>query len=175
MYKRQALRDAEAMEYLIYRCCQLHLEHIANYGDPFEMGSSRPLDFGHWAAHKLEHLTNYRLRHGEAVAIGMALDCNYSYLVGLLNKAEWDQVITTLKQLGFELYDPALGINLGSEASEDSIFAGLTEFREHLGGELAIMLLKKLGEGLEVNQVNIDIYRKAILMLQEIEVTTGKE
>lgn len=173
--KNLALRDAEAMEYLIYRCCQLHLEHIANYGDPFEMGSSRPLDFGHWAAHKLEHLTNYRLRHGEAVAIGMALDCNYSYLVGLLNKAEWDQVITTLKQLGFELYDPALGINLGSEASEDSIFAGLTEFREHLGGELAIMLLKKLGEGLEVNQVNIDIYRKAILMLQEIEVTTGKE
>ncbi len=170
-----AQRDAEAMEYLIYRCCELHLDHIANYGDPFEMGSSRPLDFGHWAAHKLEHMTNYRLRHGEAVAIGMALDCTYSYLTGLLNKAEWEQVITALKQLGFELYDPALGINLIEEASTDSIFAGLVEFREHLGGELAIMLLKKLGEGLEVNQVNIDIYRKAILMLQEIEVTTGKE
>ena len=170
-----AQRDAEAMEYLIYRCCELHLDHIANYGDPFEMGSSRPLDFGHWAAHKLEHMTNYRLRHGEAVAIGMALDCTYSYLTGLLNKAEWEQVIKTLKQLGFELYDPALGINLIEEALTDSIFAGLVEFREHLGGELAIMLLKKLGEGLEVDQVNIDIYRKAILMLQEIEVKTGKE
>ncbi len=170
-----AQRDAEAMEYLIYRCCELHLDHIANYGDPFEMGSSRPLDFGHWAAHKLEHMTNYRLRHGEAVAIGMALDCTYSYLTGLLNKPEWEQVITALKQLGFDLYDSALGGNLGSEALTDSIFAGLVEFREHLGGELAIMLLKKLGEGLEVNQVNIDIYRKAILMLQEIEVKTGKE
>lgn len=173
--KKLALRDAEAMEYLIYRCCELHLDHIANYGDPFEMGSSRPLDFGHWAAHKLEHLTNYRLRHGEAVAIGMALDCTYSYLTGLLNKAELEQVITTLKQLGFDLYDPALAINLVEEPSTDSIFAGLVEFREHLGGELAIMLLQKLGEGLEVNQVNIDIYRKAILMLQEIEVTTGEE
>lgn len=132
-----------------------------------------PLDFGHWAAHKLEHLTNYHLRHGEAVAIGMAVDCTYSYLTGLLNKPEWEQVITALKQLGFDLYDSALGINLVKEASKDSIFAGLVEFREHLGGELAIMLLRKLGEGLEVNQVNIDIYRKAILMLQEIEVTTA--
>ncbi|MGB5634670.1 MAG: 3-dehydroquinate synthase [Waterburya sp.] len=170
--KNLAQRDAEAMEKLIYRCCQLHLDHIANYGDPFEMGSSRPLDFGHWAAHKLEHLTNYRLRHGEAVAIGMALDCTYSYLIGLLTKTDWQQVITTLKQLGFRLYDPELARNSGEEPSANSIFSGLVEFREHLGGELAIMLLQKLGEGLEVNQVNIPIYRQAILMLQEIEVTT---
>jgi 3-dehydroquinate synthase len=64
-------RDSHAMERLIYRCAQLHLEHISG-GDPFETGSSRPLDFGHWAAHKLEQLTNYNLRHGEAVAIGIS-------------------------------------------------------------------------------------------------------
>lgn len=168
--KNLAQRDAAAMAKVIYRCCQLHLEHIANYGDPFEMGSSRPLDFGHWAAHKLEHLTDYRLRHGEAVAIGMALDCTYSYLTGILNKAEWEQIITTLKQLGFELYDNELGRNLIETELKDTIFSGLVEFREHLGGELAIMLLKKIGIGLEVNQVNIDIYRKAVLMLQEMEV-----
>ena len=172
--EKLAQRDSQAMEQLIYRCCQLHLDHIANYGDPFEMGSSRPLDFGHWAAHKLEHLTNYRLRHGEAVAVGMALDCTYSYLTGLLNMKDWSLIITTLKQLGFELYVTELATNLEQVESEDSIFCGLAEFREHLGGELAIMLLQKLGEGLEVNQVSIPIYRKAILMLQEIEATTGK-
>ena len=170
--KNLARRDSKAMEYLIYRCCQLHLDHIANYGDPFEMGSSRPLDFGHWAAHKLEHLTNYRLRHGEAVAIGMALDCTYSYLTGLLNRADWSQIVTTLKQLGFELYIPELGINMTNMEAKPSLFCGLTEFREHLGGELAIMLLQNLGTGLEANRVNIPIYRQAILMLQEIEVTT---
>ena len=168
-----ARRDTKAMEYLIYRCCQLHLDHIANYGDPFEMGSSRPLDFGHWAAHKLEHLTNYRLRHGEAVAIGMALDCTYSYLTGLLNRADWSQIIETLKQLGFELYVAELSSNPTQRKCESSIFCGLAEFREHLGGELAIMLLQELGKGLEVNRVNIPIYRQAILMLQEVEVTTS--
>ena len=167
-----AQRDTKAMEYLIYRCCQLHLDHIAGYGDPFEMGSSRPLDFGHWAAHKLEHLTNYRLRHGEAVAIGMALDCTYSYLAGLLDRADWSQIMTTLKQLGFKLYVPELGNNLTEIEAEASVFCGLTEFREHLGGELAIMLLQDLGKGLEVNRVSIPIYRQAILMLQEIGITT---
>ena len=156
-----AQRDDKAMEQLIYRCCQLHLDHIANYGDPFEMGSSRPLDFGHWAAHKLEYLTDFRLRHGEAVAIGMALDCTYSYLTGLLDKAEWQQIIQTLKELGFELYVPELD-------AEDSIFQGLKEFREHLGGHLAIMLLQSIGKGIEVDQVNLSIYKRAIVMLQNL-------
>ncbi|MBE9043630.1 3-dehydroquinate synthase [Pleurocapsales cyanobacterium LEGE 10410] len=167
-----AQQDSQAMEQLIYRCCQLHLNHIASYGDPFEMGSSRPLDFGHWAAHKLEHLTHYRLRHGEAVAIGMALDCTYSYLTGLLAKAEWQQIIRTLKQLGFKLYVPELSRDMENLTLENSIFRGLVEFREHLGGDLAIMLLQQIGEGTEVNQVNIPVYQKAISMLQKIEVET---
>ena len=162
-----ARRDSQTMEQLIYRCCQLHLNHIATYGDPFEMGSSRPLDFGHWAAHKLEHLTNYRLRHGEAVAIGMALDCTYSYLTGMLKKADWQQIIKTLKQLGFELYTPELSSNW-DDNEENSIFRGLAEFREHLGGNLAIMLLPNIGEGIEVNRVDISLYQKAILMLKNI-------
>ncbi len=170
-----ARRDSSAMERLIYRCCQLHLNHIASYGDPFEMGSSRPLDFGHWAAHKLEHLTNYRLRHGEAVAIGMALDCTYSYLTGLLAEADWRQIIDTLKQLGFKLYAPELGRDLENTKSKNSIFGGLVEFREHLGGELAIMLLQEIGEGTEVNRVDIDLYQQAILMLQKIEVETTSQ
>ena len=167
-----ARRDLKAMEQLIYRCCQLHLDHIASYGDPFEMGSSRPLDFGHWAAHKLEHLSDYRLRHGEAVAIGMALDCTYSYLTGLLTEAEWGQIIETLKQLEFKLYVPELGRDLENTNYKNSIFGGLVEFREHLGGDLAIMLLQEIGQGTEVNQVDIPVYQRAILMLQKIEVET---
>ncbi|MEO1673396.1 MAG: hypothetical protein AAFR77_21905, partial [Cyanobacteria bacterium J06631_2] len=110
-----------------------------------------------------------RLRHGEAVAIGMALDCTYAYLIGMLSKSAWEQIIATLKQLGFTLYAPELAVNLSSNEVKTTIFAGLDEFREHLGGELAIMLLKELGKGVEVGGVRIAIYRKAILMLQEIE------
>ncbi|MGB3653484.1 MAG: 3-dehydroquinate synthase, partial [Rivularia sp. (in: cyanobacteria)] len=103
-----ARRDLEAMQQVIYRCAQLHLKHISTSGDAFEMGSSRPLDFGHWAAHKLEQLTNYRLRHGEAVAIGIALDSTYSYIEGMLPHSDWQKILNTLKTLGFELHVPEL-------------------------------------------------------------------
>ncbi|MEH1840040.1 MAG: 3-dehydroquinate synthase [Nostoc sp.] len=160
-------RDMDTMQEVIYRCAQLHLEHIANSGDPFEMGSSRPLDFGHWAAHKLEHLTNYRLRHGEAVAIGIALDSTYSYLAGLLDCSEWQRILNTLSALGFTLYVPELTQQLSQLEHPDCLFRGLTEFREHLGGELTLMLLQRIGKGIEVHEVNLLLYRQAISLLRE--------
>ena len=50
----------------------------------------RPLDFGHWSAHKLEQLTCNEVNHGEAVAIGVALDTRYSILSGHLPAGEDD-------------------------------------------------------------------------------------
>ena len=155
------------MQMVIYSCAQHHMKHIGGYGDPFENGSSRPLDFGHWAAHRLEHLTNYGLRHGEAVAIGIALDTTYSHLQGYLSERDWRRVLDTLKTLGFELYVPELRSHLDNLSHPDSLFRGLSEFREHLGGELTIMLLKALGDGFEVHQVDFDQYRRAIALLED--------
>lgn len=148
-----ANRDQEAMQYLIHRCADIHLQHIAG-GDPFEMGSSRPLDFGHWAAHKLEQLTNYQLRHGEAVAIGIALDVTYSHLKGMLTEADLRRIIKLLLQLGFDIYTPAL--------AEPNLLTGLDEFQEHLGGQLTIMLLGKIGRGVEVHEMDKSLIRQAI-------------
>lgn len=147
-------RDMDTMEELIYRCAALHLDHIAGK-DPFEFGSSRPLDFGHWAAHKLEHLTNFNVRHGEAVAIGIALDSTYSWLKGMLSERELKRIIQLIKGLGFELYVP--------ELSGEALLKGLEEFREHLGGELTIMLLEGVGKGVEVHEMDGD------LILQSVE------
>lgn len=149
--------NMEPMKQLIYRCAELHLNHIGKSGDPFEKGSSRPLDFGHWAAHKLEHLANHNLRHGEAVAIGIALDTTYSYITDLLNEKSWRRVLKTIANIGFELFVPELN---------QSIFKGLEEFQEHLGGNLTIMLLEKIGCGKEVHKVDLNQYEIAIEQLK---------
>ena len=164
-----ARRQMAAMQQAIYRCAQLHLDHIANSGDPFEMGSSRPLDFGHWAAHRLEFLTDYRLRHGEAVAIGMALDCTYAYLMDYLSEGEWRRILELLQALGFSLYVPELTERLEDPTHPRSLFRGLSEFREHLGGELTLVLLRGIGRGEEVHAVDFERYRQAIALLQEAE------
>jgi 3-dehydroquinate synthase len=151
-------REAEAMEHLIYRCAQLHLAHISG-GDPFETGSSRPLDFGHWAAHKLEQLTNYNLRHGEAVAIGIALDVTYSYLTGLLSERPWMRIIRVLLNLGLPVYAP--------ELESPDLLAGLTEFREHLGGQLTILLLREIGDPIEVHEIEVKRMSESVIALSQ--------
>lgn len=149
-------RDMETMNYLIKRCAELHMQHIAGK-DPFESGSSRPLDFGHWSAHKLEQLSNFEVLHGEAVAMGMALDTVYSSLSGHLNDAESNRILNLLIKLGFDLSHPIMQIS----AVNSAILSGLEEFREHLGGELTIMLLDRIGKGFEVHQIDNELLIKA--------------
>lgn len=155
-----AHRDEEAMAYLIHQCAEMHTAHIAG-GDPFEFGSSRPLDFGHWAAHKLEYLTNFEVRHGEAVAIGIALDCVYATKIGKLPQADLNRILLVLAKLGFDLYHSKL-----AENDKINLRNGLQEFREHLGGRLTIMLLEKIGRGVEVHELDADIISKSVDYLE---------
>ncbi|WP_019588774.1 3-dehydroquinate synthase [Deinococcus apachensis] len=161
-------RDLEAMEYAVYRCAELHLAHIAGSGDPFEMGSSRPLDFGHWAAHKLESLTSYALRHGEAVAVGLALDCTYAALKGMLPEADWRRVLDLLLALRLPVYVPELGTSAQDPADPSSVLSGLNEFREHLGGRLTIPLLTHIGRATEVHEMDFGLLRRTVGLLQDL-------
>jgi 3-dehydroquinate synthase len=149
-------RERDPMNYLIRRCADLHLQHIGGT-DPFEKGSSRPLDFGHWSAHKLEQLTHFEVLHGEAVAMGIALDSVYSSLAGLLSPAASDRILRVLVKLGFDITHPLLQIrDLNSP-----VLSGLKEFREHLGGRLTIMLLTDIGAGREVHEINTNLLMQA--------------
>jgi 3-dehydroquinate synthase len=154
-----------ALAAMIRRCAELHMRQIAHGGDPFETGSARPLDYGHWSAHKLETLTNHHLRHGEAVAIGIALDARYSVLTGLLAAGQEARICTLLEHLGLRLWHPALESTRpdGSLA----LFEGLREFREHLGGELTVTLLEGIGRGIEVHEIDDVRMRAALRWLKE--------
>lgn len=165
----EALRacDRAAMSHMIRRCAELHMRQIAHGGDPFETGSARPLDYGHWSAHRLEALTDHAVRHGEAVAIGLALDAHYSVQAGMLPAGGEDRVHALLKRLGFQLWHAAL-------ESRDAdgqwlLLRGLKEFREHLGGELTITLLRDIGVGEEVHEMNADAILRSLAWLRQRE------
>ncbi len=155
-------RNYEKISFLIYKCAEIHMDHITNGGDPFENGSSRPLDFGHWAAHKLEFLTNYNLRHGEAVAIGMALDVTYSNMIGLLSDKDLFRILNVLEEIGFDIKIP---IQTNNEM--EKLLTGIQEFREHLGGKLTITLIENIGSKIDVNNIDLKIMRSAINKLSK--------
>lgn len=158
-----ATADRDAMNYHIRRTAELHLQHIRTSGDPFEFGSARPLDFGHWVAHKMESMTEHSLRHGEAVAIGVAVDSVYSMRMGFLQAAETERILCLLEHLGFTLWHDAL---LASDNHGKCIvLKGLDEFREHLGGTLHITLLRNIGDGFEVQEMNSGVVLDSIRWL----------
>ena len=154
----------QSMQRLIFRCAELHVDHIASSGDPFELRSARPPDFGHWSPHKLEQLSDYRVRHGEAVAIGLALDVLYSHYAGLLDDVSTQRILILLERLGFDLFVKEL---LQVDASGHlAILEGLEEFRQHLGGSLTISLLRGIGQETTVHTMKRVFIRKAIQELR---------
>lgn len=167
--EKLAAFEPNAMKRLIRRCAELHLDHIATGGDPFEAGSARPLDFGHWSAHKLEQLSHFTISHGEAVAIGLALDVIYSREIGLLKPASATRILNLLEKLGFKLFADEL-LN-ADNANLPTILSGLEEFREHLGGELSVTLLSEIGRGIEAHEMNPQPIAAAVA---ELRARTGR-
>ena len=150
-------RSMSAAIPVIIRSAELHYRHIMQGGDPFEAHSARPLDFGHWLAHRLEGMTHGALPHGQAVAIGVAIDTLYSGCSGLMQMSEARRVIAVLRALGLPVTHVLL-------ADIDAIMAGLAEFREHLGGQLTITLLRRIGDPVNVHSIEPAHLRSAIAM-----------
>lgn len=157
-------RNREVMEELVYRCARLHVEHIATAGDPFEAGSARPLDFGHWAAHKLESLSWYELRHGEAVAIGMSLDLLYAAGLGLITDAAALEVLAALRLAGLPVWHTTLDAR--GPDGYPFVLQGLAEFQEHLGGRLHITLPAPLGAKVEVETMDLELLKRCLARLK---------
>ncbi|PWT87120.1 MAG: 3-dehydroquinate synthase [Acidobacteria bacterium] len=153
------------LDHLIKECAELHMCQIRLGGDPFELGSARPLDFGHWSAHKLEQLTRNEVNHGEAVAIGVALDTRYSVLSGRLAASEGERVVALLKRLGFILWHDNL--RQCDTLGRLLVLKGLADFQEHLGGELTITLLAGIGRGVEVHEMDEKIVGESIDWLEQ--------
>lgn len=146
--------DLDAASPVVRRSAELHLRHIVDGGDPFEANEARPLDFGHWAAHRLEAMSAHAISHGDAVALGLLLDCRYSQLMGWLSDADHARIRACIAALGLPMRHPLF-------AEADTLLRGLEEFREHLGGTLTITMLRGIGRGFEIHEVDFARMRTA--------------
>lgn len=153
-------RDETVIQEVVERSALLHLEHIRNAGDPFEFGKARPLDFGHWSAHRIEVLSGYEIGHGQAVGIGIALDSFYAWKTGLIGDDEFEAVISAFEGCGLPIWVGLLD-RRGSDGKREILW-GLEEFREHLGGELTVTLPAPIGNGTEIHVMDVAIIEEGI-------------
>jgi 3-dehydroquinate synthase len=159
-------RDPATMQHLVFRCAELHLEHIRTGGDPFEFGHARPLDFGHWSAHKLETMSGFKISHGEAVAIGILLDSLYAVGKGWLTRAEFDAIRAGFLASGLPVWLDEL--ETPGRAGRLKIFGGIAEFQEHLGGKLCITFPQGIGARHEVHEIDLSAMAATIIALKTL-------
>lgn len=152
-------RDLEVALPAIALSARWHLDHITLGGDPFEANEARPLDFGHWSAHKLEVMTQFRVRHGEAVSMGVALDSVYSTLRHGFPHEKARRVLQCLHDLGLPLTHPAL-------SDTATLFAGMEEFRQHLGGRLTLTMLRDVGQPLDIHEIDHEAMSEALVKVR---------
>jgi len=158
-------RDMAVSVPVIRRSARLHFDHITLSGDPFEQADTRPLDFGHWSAHKLEQMSGFELSHGQAVAIGIAIDATYANLMGWLGDAEHGKILECLAGMGFELYHRAM-------QNSKTLLGGLDEFQEHLGGRLTIPTINEVGHAFDINSIDTNRMLAAISYMEALNSKT---
>jgi 3-dehydroquinate synthase len=100
-------RDPGALGYAIRRSCELKARIVAE--DELESGSRALLNFGHTFGHAIEAGAGYGTwLHGEAVAAGMVMAAELSYVEKSISRPDVERLRKLLKRAGLPVAGPAL-------------------------------------------------------------------
>jgi 3-dehydroquinate synthase len=115
--------------------------------DPYEQGRRAALNLGHTVGHAVELVSGYRLRHGEAVSIGMAVEARLAEQIGLAEVGLAAQIEAALAGLG-------LPVNIPAGMARADILAAMRVDKKRRAGSLRFALPVRVGEvrpGVEVS------------------------
>jgi 3-dehydroquinate synthase len=129
-------RQRGAIQDLVLRSCRVKVRVVE--ADERESGLRAVLNFGHTLGHALEHLLDYRLLHGEAVAVGMALESRAAAAAGILNAGDSRRIIALLEKLGLPTRLP-VGI------SPSRILKAARADKKAVRGEIRYALPRRIG------------------------------
>jgi 3-dehydroquinate synthetase len=102
-------------------------------------GYERLVDFGHTFSPILEEVSGYTLRHGEAVALDIAVSSAISVVHGLLARDEYDEIIAVLAGLGLATMSPLCSL--------PNLARGLAAAAAHRDGDLNLVVPQRIGQG----------------------------
>jgi len=133
---------------LVNRFAQLTLRELAV--DPYESDLQRPLDLGHTFSPSIEE-NDHGVRHGEAVALDIALSTAIAERRRLLPSPDAHRVFHVLRGLGVTRWPRSVGI--------DELWEGLEAAVAHRGGTQNLPIVRGIGGPVEFVQ---DITREEL-------------
>lgn len=128
--------------------------------DERETGLRRILNLGHTIGHALESAGGYAMRHGEAVAVGMAAEARIALAMGLLPAQECRRLTAMLEASGLPV-DPPRGIN------ERAFMSAVALDKKSDASGPRFVLLRRIGECAQGVPVPADLVRKTMGFLSK--------
>jgi 3-dehydroquinate synthase len=130
---RVLARDPKTMQEIIHRCVRIKLEVVRR--DERESGLRMILNYGHTVGHALERASNFRLSHGEAVAIGMHAEARIARGLGLCGTKFVERQARLLERFGLPTRVPRLG----------GILRAMAHDKKRLGRAIRFVLPRGVG------------------------------
>ena len=129
-------KDYDSLAYTVSSCCQIK-GHVVEI-DPKEQGIRAYLNFGHTLGHSIEKLSEFKLGHGQCVAIGMVCAMHLSKRLGYINESEILDVINVLKEYN-------LPVSVAGLKDTDILSASKSD-KKMTDSKIKFIILKNIGE-----------------------------
>ena len=155
---RIANREAEALEHIIAASCGLKARVVE--ADERESGPRRILNLGHTVGHALERLSDYRILHGNAVAMGMLAATRLAAFLGLVSDEVMGRLTSLLEKYG-------LPTRIVAAYSPDAIIQALKTDKKQLAGKLHFILPTGIGSVVQRHDLDLAVLRNVLGELQD--------
>ena len=147
--------DKEPLLRVVRECCRLKAEVVER--DEYDKQSVRIcLNFGHTVGHAIENACDYRLTHGECVAIGMTAAARLSASMGLLDQGDADRLTALLERAG--LPTDCRGLSLDPER----VLAAMRHDKKFVRGANRFVLLTAIGRWVEKESVPQELVKAVV-------------
>lgn len=138
-YERVLTLDFSYLEEAILQSCRIKQQIVEQ--DEREEGKRRLLNFGHTVGHAVEQCSDYSLSHGEAVAIGLAVESSLALQLDYLDSASFERICSLLAAIGLSL-----------ELPENVLLENLSSFfcldKKSVKGKARFILIDKIGSAM---------------------------
>jgi len=145
--------DNKALETIIFRSTKIKAEVVEK--DERDFGLRHILNYGHTVGHAIETVSDFKIRHGEAVAIGMLVAARISTSLGILDKNGLIRLKNVIARAGLPTETPRFQL--------EKLIQAMKHDKKMLQGKIRFVLPKSIGSVFVTEEVNSSMIEQALV------------
>jgi len=145
--------NESALEETVFQTARIKAEVVAK--DERDVGLRNILNYGHTIGHAIETISDFKVEHGKAIAIGMLAAARISNKMGILDKNDLGRLKNIIEKAGLPTEMPDLEI--------EKIIQAMKHDKKVLRGKIRFVLLKSIGSAFITDEVDVSLVEKVLV------------